>query len=195
MIYKINFYHHFFVKAFVVLTFFCSAACSLKYTQDSNGVEERVPEFIFSESEFKRYENNAEVASFSAETVEQYRSDRNTYAKDVNFSIRNKDGNVTSKGECSLLAMESKTGNYSFYDNIEISNSEQNFSISANELKWNEKSEQLISGRGSTITIKKDGTTIHGSGFSASNVTNTFQFVGAVSGIIETEDGESGTDE
>ena len=43
--------------------------------------------------------------------------------------------------------------------------------------------------------MKKNGTVVRGSGFSASGVSNRFVFTGAVSGTVETdEDAEEGGD-
>ncbi|MBR7064801.1 MAG: LPS export ABC transporter periplasmic protein LptC [Treponema sp.] len=162
--------------------------CSLKYTQGTEGVEERIPEFVFENPTFIRYEDNVKTVFLNAATVEQYKADRNTYAKNVNFFVNDEDGNIATEGECALLALDSKKGEYSLYDNININHKKDNISMHATELRWNEKTEQLISGRGNNITVTQDGTTIHGSGFSASGVTNSFQFVGAVSGVIETND-------
>ncbi|MBQ0162140.1 MAG: organic solvent tolerance protein OstA [Treponema sp.] len=49
-------------------------------------------------------------------------------------------------------------------------------------LKWNGKTEQLVSAKGQSITIKKDDLVITGKDFSASAVSNTFLFSDSVSG-------------
>jgi LPS export ABC transporter protein LptC len=173
-----------------------AAGCSLKYGEDIHNGEDNEPEFIFSDAEFMRYENSKNTVSMHAQKLEQYKGGNKTYADNVRFTMLDNDGKVDTEGLCGLLASDSQTQKYSLYNGIQIFNHSRNVRIHADQLRWNGKNEQLTSGRNDTITIVKEGTTIRGSGFSASGVSNEFAFTGAVSGTVDTDDekNDRGTD-
>lgn len=129
-----------------------------------------------------------------ARTLEQYKGG-STYADSVSFTAYADDGSAETEGSCGLVAFDSKQKIYSLYDGIELTNEPRGVTISADELRWDGNTEQLTSRRTDTITMKKNGTVVRGSGFSASGVSNCFVFTGAVSGTVETdEDAEEGGD-
>jgi LPS export ABC transporter protein LptC len=173
---------------FALLSSLTAAGCSLKYSEDVRSAEGSVPEFVFSDADFSRYEDSKNTLSMHAKRLEQYKGGNKTYADNIQFKTRDKDGNVDTEGACGLLSSDSSQKEYSLYDGIKIYNHSRNIQIDADQLRWNGKNEQLTSGRNDTITIKKEGTTIRGSGFSASGVSNEFVFTGAVSGTVDTTD-------
>ena len=173
---------------FALLFCLTVTGCSLKYSEDVRSAEDSVPEFVFSDADFSRYEDSKNTLSMHAKRLEQYKGGNRTYADNIQFKTRDKDGNVDTEGACGLLASDSSQKEYSLYDGIKIYNHSRNVQIDADQLRWNGKNEQLTSGRNDTITIKKEGTTIRGSGFSASGVSNEFVFTGAVSGTVDTTD-------
>ena len=77
---------------------------------------------------------------------------------------------------------------YELYDDISLYNVEEKMRFYANVLKWNEKTEQLTSGRGDVVKIEKDDTIIRGVGFSGSGISKQFSFRGNVTGSIETDE-------
>lgn len=166
----------------------CSAAsgCSLKYSENIKSAEDSVPEFVFSDAEFSRYEDNRNTLTMHADKLEQYKGGNKTYADSIHFSIHDKNGSIDTEGSCGLLASDSDKEKYSLYDGIRIFNHPRNVEIHADELRWNGRSEQLTSGRNDTVTIIKEDTTIRGAGFSASGISNEFAFTGAVSGSVDT---------
>jgi LPS export ABC transporter protein LptC len=169
-----------------------AAGCSLKYSDDVRNTEDSVPEFVFSDADFVRYENRRTTVSMHAQKLEQYKGGNKTYAENIHFTMHDKDGATDTEGSCGLLASDSQTQKYSLYNGIQIFNRSRNVRISADQLRWNGKNEQLTSSRNDTITIVKSGTTIRGSGFSASGVSNEFSFMGAVSGTVDTDDESAG---
>ncbi|MCK9170197.1 MAG: LPS export ABC transporter periplasmic protein LptC [Treponema sp.] len=181
-------FHRSFIIPVFLLSGLLAGGCSLKYSEDAHNTEDKEPEFIFSGADFKRYENSKNTVSMHARKLEQYKGGSKTYADDVNFTIMDDDGNVDTDGSCGLLASDSESKKYSLYNGIQIFNHSRKVQIIADQLRWNGKNEQLTSGRNDTITIKKEGTTIRGSGFSASGVSNEFAFTGAVSGTVDTND-------
>lgn len=170
------------------LTVFCS--CSLKYTE-TPVVDDVVPEFVFENTTMKSYEKNKKVSQVQAEVLEQYKNTAENYAKGLNFTSYDKNGKVTSEGKCGYLFADTNKEMYQLYDNIVMTNHEDNITFHANALKWNGRTEQLTSGKSDTVKIIKDSTVIHGSGFSASGVSRTYRFTGAVSGDIDEEEKES----
>ena len=181
-------FHRSFIIPVFLLFVPLTGGCSLKYSEDTHNIEDKEPEFIFSGAEFKRYENSKNKVSMSAQKLEQYKGGIKTYADNVNFTIMKDDGNIDTEGSCGLLSSDSQAQKYSLYNGIQIFNHSRNVQIKADQLRWNGKNEQLTSGRNDTITITKEGTTIRGSGFSASGVSNEFAFSGAVSGTVDTND-------
>ncbi|MBP3710297.1 MAG: LPS export ABC transporter periplasmic protein LptC [Treponema sp.] len=175
------------VVAIVALTLFVQS-CSLKYAEAAHNVEATVPEFVFDNADFIRYENNKQKFSLFSYKLEQYKGGNETYASGVTFATYDEAGEIETEGSCELLSSNAREKKYSLYDKIELANHPQNVIIKANELRWNGRSEQITSRRSDTITIKKDNMTIIGSGFSASGVSNSFAFTGAVSGFMETTD-------
>lgn len=178
----------------VFSVFICAAvlvsasSCSLKYSNETHNAESSVPEFVFEGAKFNRYENKTRTVNMNASRIEQYSGGRETYAKNVSFMIWKNDGTLDTEGSCGLLASNSKTEQYELYDKIEITSHLRDILISAGSLRWNGKSEQLVSGRNDMITVKKGDTQLNGSGFSASGITNTFAFSGVVTGSVDTKD-------
>lgn len=172
------------VVTFLISVFLCS--CSLKYNEGYN-VEDTVPEFAFSGASFTRYENKEKKMEMIAEKLEQYKDGYSLYGKEVSFAVI-EDREITTEGFCTYLGLNSRDEVYELYDNISISNKKQNMKVTGKKFRWNGKTEQLTSGRNDTVMIEKDGMVIHGSGFSASGVSNSFAFSTIVTGSIETQD-------
>ena len=165
-------------------------SCTLKYGEDIAN-ESVLPEFIFENSTFTRYEDNVKTINLNAERLEQYKSGKSMYAKNVLFNIFDTDGNLETSGKCGLMGADTKTEKYLLFENIEINQKKDDISISAQALKWDGKTEQLTSGLNDVVSITKEGTQIRGWGFSASGVSRNFVFTGYVSGSIDTNEDES----
>lgn len=167
-----------------VLVFF---SCSIKYDEVIN-TEESTPELVFQNTKMTRYENDKVTVEMTAGILEQYKNSSETYGKNLIFSAYNKEGQLTTQGSCGLLFMDTKKEIYELYDNIELFNNEEKIKFYANVLKWNSKTEQLISGKGDMVRVEKDGASIRGTGFSASGLSKSFSFRGTVTGEIESKD-------
>ncbi len=165
------------------------ASCSLKYATTYQD-EANVPEFIFSDATFTKYEDDKQKLSLSAGALEQYSDGNSMYARDVEFTLLKTDGTVETEGSCTLLAADSKEEKYTLYDGIHIHNKKEDLEVTADTLRWNGKSEQLTSSRNDMVTIKKGKTTMIGSGFSASAVSKQFAFTGVISGTFDEDDAE-----
>ncbi|MCR5494656.1 MAG: LPS export ABC transporter periplasmic protein LptC [Treponema sp.] len=162
----------------IVLIF---SGCSLRYNSSYQD-EADVPEFIFTDATFTKYEDNTKKLSLSAASLEQYSQNNSMYAKDVSFQLLNKAGEVETEGSCHILAANSDDEKYTLFDQIKVKNFKEDFEVTADTLRWNGKSEQLTSSRNDMVSIKKGDTFMMGSGFSASAVSKSFSFTGVISG-------------
>ena len=142
-----------------------------------------------------RYENKKPTLEMSAEVLEQYKDTNETYGKNISFASYDDDGELSTEGSCGLLHADSDKKIYELYDNISLYNVEEKMRFYANVLKWNEKTEQLTSGRGDVVKIEKDDTMIRGVGFSSTGISKQFSFRGNVTGTIETDDDKDKTDD
>lgn len=170
----------------VMGTVLLSFSCSLKYDETVN-VEERVPEFIFQDTSMVRNEDNRITFQMQADLLEQYKKSSETFATNVSFKSYDDDGSLATEGQCGLLFSDTDKKLYELYDDIKLFNRSENTSFYAQILRWNEKTEQLTSGRGEMVKVEKDDTVIRGTGFSASGISKKFSFRGTVSGEIQTK--------
>ena len=166
-----------------------SFSCSLKY-DETVSVEERIPEFVFQDTSMVRCDENKVTFEMSAGVLEQYKKSSETFAKDVSFISYDDDGQISTEGQCGFLFSDTDKELYELYDDIKLYNRSENTNFFANILRWNEKNEQLTSGRGEMVKVEKEDTVMRGTGFSASGVSKTFSFRGTVSGEIETKSQE-----
>ena len=165
----------------LLLSILIISGCSLRYNSSFQD-EANVPEFIFTDATFTKYEDSTKKLSLSAETLEQYSEGNSMYAKGVSFKLLNKEGEIETEGSCNLLAANSDAEKYTLFDDIKVKNIKEDFEVSADTLRWNGKSEQLTSSRNDMVSIKKGDTYMIGSGFSASAVRKKFSFTGIISG-------------
>lgn len=163
-----------------------SASCTLRYKQEVKA-EEKNPEFIFQGTKYTKYEKSRPVAMVQASSMEKYRNSDAVYAKDVNFSTYDSNGQIENDGSCGLLYADTTKEVYELFDGIQLFSGAFGASFSANVLHWNGKNQQLTGGRNDFVFIEKDDTSIYGSGFSASGVSGTYTFKNSVEGKIETQ--------
>ncbi|MCR4630872.1 MAG: LPS export ABC transporter periplasmic protein LptC [Treponema sp.] len=171
-----------------------SFSCSLKY-DETVSVEERIPEFVFHDTSMVRCDENKVTFEMSAGVLEQYKKSSETFAKDVSFISYDDEGQISTEGQCGFLFSDTDKKLYELYDDIKLYNRSENTNFFANILRWNEKNEQLTSGRGEMVKVEKEDTVMRGTGFSASGVSKTFSFRGTVSGEIETKSQEENQEE
>lgn len=161
-------------------------SCSLNYDTEKNS-EETVPEFSFTDAVFNRYEDNKISIQLEAKKLEQYKSDGSSYAQSAKFKTYKDDGTIDTDGTCSLLASLTNDEKYSLFDDISINVYSEDLNIAARSLQFNGKTEQLTSGRNEKVSIRRKGTSITGTGFSASGVSRKFTFENQVSGSVKDE--------
>lgn len=183
------------ILAITISSLFIFLGCSLKYSQSYQD-ESNVPEFIFTDAVYTKYEDDAKKLSLSAGVLEQYKEGNSMYALDVSFQLLKKTGEIETEGSCKLLSANSDEEKYTLYDDIKIKNFNENLEVTAGSIRWNGKSEQLTSSRNDMVTIKKGDTTMQGSGFSASAISKKFAFTGVITGEFEkNEDSDNNSKE
>jgi len=165
-------------------------SCSIKYDTTVE-VSDVVPEFVFEDAALSRFENKKIKAQVEAEMLEEYKDSSETFAKGVAFSSYDDKSKVTTEGLCGFLYADTDKKIYELYDNIELNSVSEQTKFFADVIKWNEKTEQLTSGKSDMVRIEKKDTVMFGSGFSASGVSKTFSFTGSVSGDIVTKESDA----
>lgn len=180
----------------LLVTVILFASCSLDYGH-TDDTESSNPEFIFKNASFNRFEEKNLVMQLKAERLEQYKTDNAMFAQNIEFSTWNKKNELQNTGKCALLDINNKDKIYYLFKEILIKNIPQNVEIQAENLKWDNDSEQLTSGLNDEVTVKRDDLQISGKAFSASGISKSFVFNETVQGVIMTKEKSSGeqTDE
>ncbi|MBP5569380.1 MAG: LPS export ABC transporter periplasmic protein LptC [Treponema sp.] len=164
--------------------------CSVKYGEEVRA-EKSNPEFVFSNLIYSKYENNKLKTKLQAQQMEKYKSNSEIYATNITFESFDENAQPDTSGSCGYLFANPDSELYELYDNINISSKEYKANFSANSLKYNGKTEQLVGSKTDTVKIEKDDTVIYGTGFSASGLSDTFAFSGTVTGDIQTDKEEN----
>jgi len=176
-----------FLISTILSIFFLS--CSLSYEKEESP-ESKTPEFTFSNVNFTRTENDKITMKMNAQTLEQYKSDSFSFAKNTNFNTFDKDGNNETKGECELLSADMNNEHYILFGNINLNLISQEMEIFAESLNFDKKNEQITSGNTQKVRIKNKDTDVSGTGFRASGISKRFSFTKEVSGTIESNSEE-----
>lgn len=193
------------------LSFFCSIiflflllSCSLNYSNNED-FSETAPEFVFNNLNLYSVENQKIKTSMKAESFEQYSSENLIYAKKAYFTLYNSQNQIETEGTCDILEVDNDNEVYTLLSNVIVSAYEQDMQIVADAIKWNNKTEQLVSNaddkisltsglsRASTQYAKPSSLgntkiTLTGGKFSASGISRTYQFNSPITGSIITED-------
>lgn len=163
------------------------ASCSLNYS-GSVSSKDAYPELELENVDYKRYEDGALSVEVTADKVEQYADTGEAYASNAHFKTWNSEGEAASEGSADLLSADTQNELYTFAGDIQIENTEQDFSLSAEALRWNNNTKRLSGGRDETVTVERGDTRLSGRGFSADGNTSEFSFESDVGGEIITED-------
>ncbi|MBQ1833943.1 MAG: LPS export ABC transporter periplasmic protein LptC [Treponema sp.] len=167
----------------VLLLLILQSSCSLEYDQVVHS-EDRIPELVFTNAQFTRYEKYKRSVRLQAAQLEQYKDTSNAYASDVSFFTWDSD-KLDTEGSCRYLSLNVKEKIYSMFSEILITNYSNDLKIKAQNLKWNGNTEQLTSGVGETVYIDHEGLSMEGAGFSASGISRTYAFDYDVQGVYD----------
>lgn len=159
-----------------------AASCSVNYDNiyDTEGT---VPELMLDEAVFKRVKDSKVSSEIQSKRLEEFKDSGTVLAQDIQFESRNDEGDVNSFGSAGLMKADTNKEIYEFYNGIHIEAPDRGVVIDGDSLRWNGKTEQLSGEKEKSVTIKKDGVTLSGSGFSASAVSESFSFASNVGGV------------
>ncbi|MCR5126162.1 MAG: LPS export ABC transporter periplasmic protein LptC [Treponema sp.] len=162
-------------------------SCSLDYEKEESP-ESSYPEFTFNNAEFTKVEKSKKKVKMNADKIEKYKADSLSFAKNVDFSTFDEDGNDDTQGSCDLISADTAKEHYILFGDVKMNMISQNMQIFADSLNFDKKNEQITSGLDQKVTIKREDIDMSGIGFSASGVSKTFAFDRDVSGFIETDE-------
>lgn len=183
----------FFRISAIVFLSLAAASCSVNYDNvyDTEGT---VPELMLDEAVFRRVKDNKVSSEIQSKRLEEFKDGGTVLAQEIQFTSKNEKGEVNSFGSAGLMKADTNREVYEFYKGIHIEAPDRGLVIDGESLRWNGKSEQLTGEKGKTVTIKKDGVTLSGSGFSASAVSESFSFASNVGGLYVDKKKEEGDD-
>ncbi|MGI5174475.1 LPS export ABC transporter periplasmic protein LptC [Treponema sp. OMZ 840] len=166
----------------------CICGCSLDYGQASQA-QILSPEFVFYDARFTRVQNKKIKLKLQADKLEQYTGMDVMYGQNVHFALYDERGQSSLTGNCMLLSADKDNKVYHFFSNVYIKSYEYRAEISAQNLRWNEDTEILDSGKNDFVGIsveKPNGARIQieGKGFSAYKKDRSFRFSENISGTL-----------
>jgi len=175
------------------IVFLCLAAASCSVNYDNiYETEGTIPELMLDEAVFKRVKDGKATSQIQSERLEEFKESGKVLAQNIQFETKNDDGKVNSFGSAGLMKADTQNEVYEFFKGIHIEAPERGVTIDGESLRWNGKTEQLVGERGKALTIKKDGVTLSGHGFSASAISESFNFATSVSGNYKDEEKDEG---
>lgn len=168
-------------------------ACSV-YDVQSQIQDKESPEFIFYDTKMIRVEDNKEKIQMQAEQIEFYQNKDDFYLKNATFTVRDDDENVSAEGSSALIAAQRELDLYYFFDRVYINSTEHQAEIHTDNIRWDNKTEVLSTGKDDTITIaiKNDSTILNitGQGFEAQGFDMTYAFANRITGTLVDVDGK-----
>lgn len=174
---------------FAALCFLCLSGCSLDYGRSSQA-QIVSPEFVFYDAGFTHVERGKTKLRMEAEQIEQYTGADSLYGKNVSFAVYGDNSEPSLTGSCFLLSADRENELYCFFSGIQVKSAEHRAEITADSLRWNEKTSVLDGGKNDTVSVSletESGSliTIRGKAFSAHKNDLSFAFGENVSGEIQ----------
>ncbi len=170
---------YFFIIFAVVIS-----ACTLDYS-DANLVDtlsEEIPNTIIYKYETVEVQNGSPALQIEADKAEVYNGKEQTHLTNVAFS-NFIDEEINNQGRSDFAILNMKSGDAEMTGSIRITSKTDNSSLSAESLSWIDDEKKLSSKPQETvIVIDKEGSQIHGSGFSADIKRKTILFENEIEG-------------
>lgn len=180
------------VRAFCALFVLCAfSSCSLNYTSDESETP-AVPEMIISNPRFCRIENGTKTLDVSASSFELFKDPSALYGSDIAFTVYEKSGTQSANGSSAFLCALTDKGEYTLLGGAAFESGAHGVTLAADTLRWNTKTEQLVTPVGSTVTVTRTldggGTfSATGKGFTASAFDLSFRFADGCGGVFDSE--------
>ena len=170
---------------------FAALSCSVNY-DNIYETEGTIPELMLDEAVFKRVKDGKPSSQIQSQRLEEFKDSGKVLAQNIQFETKNDDGKVNSFGSAGLMKADTKKEVYEFFNGIHIEAPERGVTIDGESLRWNGKTEQLVGEKTKPLTIMKDGVSLTGHGFSASAISESFNFASMVYGSYKDEEEEKG---
>ena len=177
--------------AAIIFLSFAALSCSVNY-DNIYETEGTIPELMLDEAVFRRVKDSKVSSEIQSKRLEEFKDGGTVLAQEIQFESKNEDGAVNSFGSAGLMKADTKKEVYEFFNGIHIEAPERGVEIDGESLRWNGKTEQLVGEKTKPLTIKKDGISLSGMGFSASAVSESFNFASMVYGSYKDDEEEKG---
>lgn len=183
---------------FLLTIFLFFPSCSLIYRTEIE--EDEASEItLFDLVQTKVHDGKIEHI-VKAKQLEQYRKNAHAFAREVSFTLFDKDGTIETEGKTGNLKSEKEEVLY-FSDGVEITSYKDDTHVSAESLRVNTQLEQLTSAKNDSIEIqygigekKNSKLYIYANTIAASGLSNTIQISGRVHGFISIDDAADNDD-
>ena len=172
--------------------------CSFNYEEGkiAEDLSETVPETVLIDFvQVRTLKGNPDYRVYGTK-AEAYSKKKETVISEVVFQDFNSDGEIETEGTADSITYFTETENAEMYGNLRFYNAKEEVEIRSEYLFWNELEELLTTEEQEPVTLlKKNGTTITGTGFSARGGSKKIVFTGSVKGTwVEDEETDEETD-
>ncbi|MBN2652691.1 MAG: LPS export ABC transporter periplasmic protein LptC [Spirochaetales bacterium] len=176
-------------------------SCSLEEVKEQEESSVDVPKTVLVNAKITSVKKGR--VFYTAEVEKAMTYDERNYSEvhKIIFKQYDKDGKVSAEGQADTAKVQTKSNNAELFDNISIYAREEETSIEAEYLNWENEKKWLTSNRNDNlrpykdqdlVVVKKDdGTIISGRGFKADLNEKVVDFSNGVEGIIVAEKGDS----
>ncbi|MCI6953666.1 MAG: LPS export ABC transporter periplasmic protein LptC [Candidatus Treponema excrementipullorum] len=167
----------------------CFFSCSLEYKEEEVSTS-NIPEIIFNDAHYKKYEDGSLRVELTASQLEQYQKDSYLYGTDARFTGY-REGKPSLEGQSSAFAGDIAAENFTLVGGAQVSSLEDNTVFKSENIKWQGSSRQVTTGVSDMTEIFKEETDgevslieVAGQGFSASGISQSYEFGGPVTGKL-----------
>ena len=167
-------------------------SCSLDYDSSvKDELSDTIPSSILYDVSRVQMKNSVPRASFSAREARVWEEREDTELFNVEFLEYDSSRGVLTEGTADYLLIN-KNNDATIQGNISGYSSQNEASMSAESLQWEDETRVLKSIDEKQVEISMDdGSVLRGKGFNADFYSNTIGFLSEVNGSIETSSGES----
>lgn len=188
--------------AILILVTLASAAltgCSVDYepgTRDTSGDEEEPNELVMRTVTLRTVTGNGVSLMIAADTSRTNRDEMRQVLDRAYFLEYAPDGTPRTEGIADRVTLDLDTENAELDGNVQVYSTEEDASVSAQYLYWNNADRVLESRVDEAIAVERgDGTEMEGQGFRADATTRRLVFTRGVAGVLVLEDDEAENDE
>ena len=134
----------------------CFFSCSLEYKEEEVSTS-NIPEIIFNDAHYKKYEDGSLRVELTASQLEQYQKDSYLYGTDARFTGY-REGKPSLEGQSSAFAGDIAAENFTLVGGAQVSSLEDNTVFKSENIKWQGSSRQVTTGVSDMTEIFKEET-------------------------------------